>query len=172
MPHATRRVAIAFNREVVREWLLHSDEGRELTRQLAIDDPRLFGVDRAGFLTTVEDLIDAYPDGVDVRSDIDLVAVFRTVSGTSWHDGALVTVDLTNGIRLASVHQEATDFSGRRGLEAALDALEHVSALVNDLVDVYERQFDRHSRYGRAGRPRGWRLRCANRMRGNGGADA
>lgn len=54
--------------------------------------------------------------------------------------GALVTVDLANGVRLASLHQDIKDFANRDepGIPAVLSALRHIASQASLVVETYE----------------------------------
>lgn len=104
-------------------------------------DPDCFGRDMEGFLATVDDLLAAAPDGLKHRADIDRVALWPIPDGDVLDQGALITVDLTNGVRLASLHQDIKDFAdrGARGFPAALSALAHIARQASTLVEEYQR---------------------------------
>lgn len=55
--------------------------------------------------------------------------------------GALITVDLVDRVRLASLHQDIKDFADRadRGIAVVLSALSHIAAQASLLVDTYQR---------------------------------
>ncbi len=59
--------------------------------------------------------------------------------GDARNQGALITVDLTNGLRLASLHQDIRDFADddQHGLPAILSALTHIANQVSTLVRAY-----------------------------------
>lgn len=104
-------------------------------------DPEDFRRDTDGFLSTIDDLLAAGPYGLLLRVDVDRIELWGIPDGDVLDCGALITVDLTNGVRLASLHQDLTDFAdrGARGFPAALSALEHIARQASALVETYQR---------------------------------
>lgn len=73
-----------------------------------------------------------------LHEDVQTVGFYRTYDeGTC--DGALVHLDLTNGIRLASLHQKNYDFTSDRpaGLEMTVAAVFHLADQANLLFANY-----------------------------------
>ncbi len=103
-------------------------------------DADLFGPGLEGFLSTVDDVLSAEPAGLYRRADISAVTLWRIPDGDVLDQGALITVDLTNDVRLASLHQDIKDFADRplRGIPAAVSALAHIAGQVRLLVERYQ----------------------------------
>lgn len=95
----------------------------------------------AGFLSTVDDVLAAGPAGLVRRLDVREVLLWRIPDGDVLDQGAVITVDLANGVRLATGHQDVKDFADRdaRGIEAAVAALAHIAAQASALVRTYQR---------------------------------
>jgi hypothetical protein len=93
-----------------------------------------------GFLSTVDNVLTAEPDGLHRRDDIVDMLLWRIPDGGALDQGTLITVDLANGIRLASLHQGVIDFAGRdqRGVAAVLAAIAYITAQACQLVAAYE----------------------------------
>jgi hypothetical protein len=106
---------------------------------LGIDD-ELTGPRMEGFLSTVEDVLVAEPDGLRYRDDIIHVELWLIPDGDILAQGALITVDLANLVRLATLHQDIRDFADRdqRGMAAILSALRHIACQVCLLLDTYQ----------------------------------
>jgi hypothetical protein len=122
-------------------WLLHPHPERPDTSRaeaLGLDED-LFGRSLEGFLSTIADLLSAEPAGLHLAGDVEAVRLWVLPDGDLADQGALITVDLTNGVRLASGHQGAKDFAGReqRGTSAALSALAHIADQASVLVNRY-----------------------------------
>jgi hypothetical protein len=83
----------------------------------------------------------AEPTGLRYRSDITAVLLWRIPHGDVLDQGALITIDLANGVRLATLHQDIKDFADRRqrGIPAAVSALGHITGQVCLLVERYQR---------------------------------
>jgi len=113
----------------------------EATRAECLGVDELFGPGVEGFLSTVGDILAAEPAGLRYRSDITGVMLWRIPDGDVLDHGALITVDLANDIRLATLHQDVKDFADRRqnGIPAAVSALGHITGQVCLLVERYER---------------------------------
>jgi hypothetical protein len=107
---------------------------------LGVDD-ELFGPGLEGFLPTVDDVLTAEPAGLRYRADITAVLLWRIPDGDVLDRGALITVDLADGNRLATLHQDIKDFADRhqRGVPAAISALAHIAEQVNLLLERYQR---------------------------------
>jgi len=107
---------------------------------LGIDD-ELFGPGLEGFLAAVDDVLAAEPAGLRYRADITAVLLWRIPDGDALDQGALITVDLADGNRLATLHQDIKDFADRRqhGVPAAISALAHIADQVNLLLERYQR---------------------------------
>jgi hypothetical protein len=134
--------AITIGPDAVRAWLCQpSDEHPEFTdaEGLGVDE-KLTGPGEEDFLPTVRRVLAAEPAGVRRRADVTRVELWLIPDGEILHQGAVITVDLANGIRLASLHQDVKDFADRdqRGVAAILAALDHIAAQVCLLVDRYQ----------------------------------
>jgi hypothetical protein len=133
--------ALTIDPDAVRAWLCQpSDEHPEFTHAESLGvDEELTGPGEEGFLPTVDDVLAAEPDGVHRRADVSRVELWLIPDGEILHQGAVITVDLANGIRLASLHQDVKDFADRdqRGASAILAALDHIATQVCLLVDRY-----------------------------------
>jgi hypothetical protein len=136
-----RTPPLIFDPAAAQAWLLQpSDEFDDLSRaeSLGVDDeltrPRV-----EGFLNTVDDIPAAPPDGLHRRADITAVQLWLIPDGDILDQGALITVDLANGVRLATLHQNIKDFAGRdqHGIPAVLSALEHIANQVSLLLNTY-----------------------------------
>jgi hypothetical protein len=92
-----------------------------------------------GFLNTIDDVLAAQPYGLHRRADITGVELWLIPDGEVLDQGAVITVDLANGVRLASLHQDIKDFTGRyqHGIPAVLDALTHIANQAALLLDTY-----------------------------------
>jgi hypothetical protein len=138
--HKTK--AVTIDPDAVRAWLRRpSDEDPDLTNAERLGvDAELTGRGPGGFLRDIRDVLAADPDGVHRRADITCVQLWLIPDGEVLHQGAVITVDLVNGIRLASLHQDIKDFAerGKLGVPAILTALDHIAAQVCLLVDRYE----------------------------------
>ncbi len=104
-------------------------------------DEEYFGRGEDGFLSTVDDLLYAWPPGLTRRSDIRDVLLWLIPDGDVLDQGAVITVDLANGVRLATLHQDIKDFADRaaRGTAAAMSALAHIATQASMVVDTYQR---------------------------------
>jgi hypothetical protein len=103
-------------------------------------DDELTGRRMEGFLATVDTVLAAAPDGLHRRCDITGVDLWLIPDGEVLDQGALITVDLANGIRLATLHQDIKDFARRdeHGIPAVLSALDHIAHQVCLLMAAYE----------------------------------
>jgi hypothetical protein len=133
---------LTFDPAAARAWLHGpSETHRGLTRSESLGvDQELTGAGVEGFLTTVADVLAAWPDGLHRRADITAVALWLIPDGGILDQGALITVDLANGLRLAGLHQDIKDFADRdqRGIPAVLSALAHLAGQVCLLLDTYQ----------------------------------
>jgi hypothetical protein len=125
----------------IRAWLAQpSDEFPDYSRteSLGVDD-ELTAPGVGGFLNTIDDVLAAQPHGLHRRADITGVELWLIPDGEVLDQGAVITVDLANGVRLASLHQDIKDFTGRdqHGIPAVLDALAHIANQVALLLDTY-----------------------------------
>src|SRR5205814_4894653 len=126
-----RTTALTFDPAAAQVWLQQpSDQFADMTRaeSLGVDD-ELTGPGMEGFLATVDDVLAAQPDGLHRRADITGVELWLIPDGEVLDQGAVITVDLASGVRLASLHQDIKDFTGRsqHGIPAVLDALAHIA---------------------------------------------
>ena len=137
-----RTKALTFDSAAAQAWLRQpSDQFPDQTRadSLGVDD----GLTRPGmegFLATVDDVLAAQPDGLHCRADIAGVELWLIPDGDILDQGALITVDLANGVRLCSLHQDIRDFANRdqRGIPAVLSALRHIACQASLVVGTYE----------------------------------
>jgi hypothetical protein len=137
-----RTTALTFNPAAAHAWLRQpSDQFADMTRAecLGVDD-ELTGPGMEGFLATVDDILAAQPDGLRRRADITGVELWLIPDGDILDQGALITVDLANGVRLCTLHQDIKDFANRdqRGIPAVLSALHHVANQASLVVTTYE----------------------------------
>ena len=121
---------LTFHPAAAQAWLLQPrDEFDDLSRaeSLGVDD-ELTAPGGEGFLRTVDDVLAAWPDGLHRHADVTAVALWLIPDGDILDQGALITVDLANGLRLATLHQDIKDFAdrGQRGVPAVLSALAHI----------------------------------------------
>jgi hypothetical protein len=138
-----RTQALTFDPAAARAWLgTPSDQaaGQTRARSLGVDD-ELTRPDVAGFLSTVDYVLAAGPDGLNRRDDITGVHLWLSLDGQVLRQGAVITVDLSNGVRLATGHQGINQFAGpgQRGIPAVLAALQHITSQVCLLLDTYQR---------------------------------
>lgn len=137
-----RTNAVTFDRAAAEAWLrAPSDQFEGLTRaeSLGVDD-EVFGRGQEGFLSTVEDVLAEWPDGLYRRPDVTDVLLWRIPDGDILDQGALITVDLANKVRLATLHQDLKDFADRdqHGIPAMLSALDHIAYQASLLLDTYQ----------------------------------
>lgn len=132
---------LAVDTAAVTTWLQrpcpnHRNDSRAAC--LGIDEQFHRGSD--GFLDTIEDLVAAQPLGLRHRGDLAGVHLWLIPDGEVLACGALITVDLAGGIRLASLHQDVKDFTDRdqHGIPAAVAALAHISDQVSLIVERYD----------------------------------
>ena len=135
--------ALTFDAEAANTWLrAPSSEYRDVTNAEAAGiDEALYGPGLEGFLRGLEDVLSTEPlPGLTLRDDLGQIGLWLIPDGESLDQGALITVDLTNGVRLATLHQEVKDFADRdaSGIPAVLAALGHVAAEVCRVVETYE----------------------------------
>jgi len=132
--------ALTFDPAAAQAWLRHPSDTDGFTRaeSLGVDD-ELFGHGPDGLLATVDDVLTAWPDGLHRCADITGVELWLIPDGDILDQGALITVDLANGVRLATLHQDIKDFADRdqRGIPAVLSALAHIANQVSVLLDTY-----------------------------------
>jgi len=146
--------AFTIDSDAVRAWLRRpSNEHPEFTNAECLGvDEELTGPGLGGFLRDIRDVLAADPDGVHRRADVTRVQLWLIPDGEVLDHGAEITVELTNGIRLASLHQDVKDFTDRDqlGEAAILTALEHIAAQACLLADRYQSETD-----GPSGSPAG-----------------
>lgn len=137
--------ALTFDPIAAEAWLREPGGTAGLTRaeSLGVDED-MFGRGREGFLSTIDDVLSADPHGLRRRADIAAVMLWLIPDGDVLDQGALVTVDLSNGLRLASLHQDIKDFADRdqRGIAAVLSALAHIADQASLLVRDYHNTHD------------------------------
>jgi hypothetical protein len=104
-------------------------------------DEECFGRRLCGFRRTVENVLLAWPDGLVRRADVEDVMLWLIPDVDVLDQGALITVDLTNRVRLASLHQDIKDFADRdaRGVPAAVSALAHIAAQATLVLATFQR---------------------------------
>ena len=137
-----RTPPLTFDPAAAEAWLRQPSGTDGLTRADSLGaDEDLFGRGLEGFLATIDDVLTAAPDGLRRRADIAGVLLWLIPDGDVLDQGALITVDLSNGVRLATLHQDIKDFADRdqRGIAAALSALAHIANQVSLLLDTYQR---------------------------------
>jgi hypothetical protein len=134
------RTAFTFDPTAAQAWLYTpSDQFPRQTRaqSLGIDD-ELTRPEAEGFLSTVADVLAAEPDGLHRRDDVTGVELWLIPDGQVLGQG-VITIDLSNGVRLATPHQDITQFADRRlrGIPAVLSALQHITNQVCLPLDTY-----------------------------------
>jgi len=135
--------AVTFDPGAAEEWLRSpSSDYPDLTNAERVGiDETAYGPRFEGFLRGLDDVLWGEPlPGLRLRDDLGQIGLWLIPDGEVLDQGALITVDLTNGIRLATVHQEVGDFapSDARGIPALLCAIGHVAAEVCRVVETYE----------------------------------
>jgi hypothetical protein len=107
---------------------------------LGVDD-ELTGPGMEGFLSTIDDVLAAGPDGLYRRGDVTGVELWLIPDGEILDYGAVITVDLANRVRLSTLHQDIKDFARRdqRGIPAVLSALQHIANQVCLLLETYQK---------------------------------
>jgi len=138
--HHTR--AVTFDPVAAYAWLQQpSTAYPQLTRaqSLGVDD-ELSGVGVEGFLATVQDVLAAQPDGLRRPGDITGVDLWLIPDGEILDQGALITMDLANGVRLCTLYQDVKAFAarGRRGIPAILSALHHIADQASFVMATYQ----------------------------------
>ncbi|ROO52738.1 hypothetical protein EDC02_7679 [Micromonospora sp. Llam0] len=139
--------ALTFDSAAARAWL-HQPVNDGLTRAEALGvQDELFVRVQEQFLSTVSDVLAAGPDGLQRRPDVTDILLWLIPDDEILDQGAIITVDLANGVRLASPHQDLKDFADRdqHGINAVLAALTHITHQVQHLVDTYARSETRQS---------------------------
>jgi hypothetical protein len=149
--------ALTFDPGAAEEWLRSpSSDDPDLTNAERVGiDESTYGPRYEGFLRGLDDVLwGEPPPGVTLRADLGQIGFWLIPDGEVIDQGALITVDLTNGIRLATLHQEIRDFapSDARGIPALLCAIGHVAAEVCRVVETYEAA-NPHHRATAASRP-------------------
>jgi hypothetical protein len=139
----TSTPALIFDPAAATRWLraAHNEHpGTTNAAALGIDEQR-FGSGTNGFLDTIDALLAARPAGLVRRVDVQTVLMWRIDDGDVPDQGTVITVDLANGVRLATTHQDITNFAdaGLRGIPAAVSALAHIAGQVSALVRTYQR---------------------------------
>ncbi len=133
-----RTPPLTYDPAATQAWLLQpSDEFDDLSRaeSLGVDD-ELTAPGVEGFLRTVDDVLAAWPDGLHRHADVTALELWLIPDGDIRDQGALITVDLANGLRLATLHQDIKDFAHRDqpGVPAVLSALAHIAGQASRLV--------------------------------------
>ncbi len=135
--------ALTFDPAAANAWLCQpsdTEDGTTRAESLGVDE-NLTGRGMSGdFLTTIDAVLDAGPQGWHRRADIDAVDLWLIPDGDVLNQGALITVDLTSGIRLCTRHRDTKYFADRdqRGTDAVLTALAHIANEVCLVVDQYQ----------------------------------
>jgi len=159
--HRSAVTLIDFDMAATRAWLTDHDgepDTNTWAEEIGCSDDTFMAVDLhpdpmvepTYFVCVLEDLLRHAGDEADSgwNSNGLEIAVWRTADGEGPDGGCIITVDLPNKLRLASRHQTPSDFgpapdvappdgSDRTGVEAALDALAHVAALIDGMVTTY-----------------------------------
>ena len=134
--------ALTIDPTAIEVWLRQpSDEHPAFSHAeyLGVHD-EVSGPGEEDFLPTIGRVLAAEPDGLHRRADVTRVELWLIPDGEVLYQGALITVDLADGIRLATLHQDAKDFADRdqRGVPAILTALDHVAAQACLLIERYQ----------------------------------
>lgn len=121
----TANSIVVFDREETWAWLWSERTPGESEAEAA-------GVDGAEGITPellarLDDLLSNGPRGWSVRPDVENVGIWPTL------EGAVITLNVVGFPRVASLWQDAKEFSRQRGVEATLDALARVADVVNEL---------------------------------------
>jgi hypothetical protein len=136
-----RTPPLTFDPVAAEAWLRQpSDTHGGLTRAESLGvDGEPTGRGGEGFLDTVDDVLTAWPDGLRRRGDVTAVDLWLIPDGDILGQGALITVDLAGGLRLATLHQDIKDFADRdqRGVPAVLSALAYIANQASRLVAAY-----------------------------------
>lgn len=133
--------AVDFDTAALRSWLAEPTRNdTDRASELGIDE--FFGRGHGHLLSGLRDLLAALSDKQSVwrlRPGIEHVGFFRTFDGET-SDGAIIVVDLANGLRLAGPHQDHRGFASRdsRGIEAAIEALGSLALQANTIVTEYQ----------------------------------
>jgi len=135
LPHVTVDPA------AVRAWLARpANESSEESNAEVLGVGDTFGWDQPFFLSDLEQLLYATAEAGLLGVGTGAVGLWNVCDGEGICDGGLLTVDLPNELRLASLHIEArhlTDRRDKRGLDAAIDALVAIADEANTLVARY-----------------------------------
>jgi hypothetical protein len=135
--------AVTFDPSSLRAWLAqpYGDDG-ERADELGIDES--FGRAWGSLLHGLDYMLAALTDDNKqtvwrLQQSVDYIDMFRTYDGEGY-DGAIIVVDLDNGLRLASLHQDCDDFADRdsHGITAAVEALSSLADMANALVTEYQ----------------------------------
>jgi hypothetical protein len=132
---------LMFDPAATQVWLHQpsaSHAGLTLAEALGVDEELTARGDR-DFLPTIRSVLAAEPDGLHRSDEISHVELWLIPDSAVRNQGALITVDLTNGVRLATLHQDTKDFADRdqHGVPAVLTALGHIAGQVCTLVTTY-----------------------------------
>jgi len=133
--------ALVADPEAITAWLAAVNDARpHHSNAEALGIGTAFGYGHDGFLSTLDDLLAAGPTGLVPRSDVDQVELWLIPDGDILDRGAVITVDLTNGVRLATPYQDGKNFADRdaRGLTAAVSALRHIASQASQVVATYQ----------------------------------
>jgi hypothetical protein len=129
--------AVVFDAGVFTAWLHSRSE-----QQPPLTWAEVFGIDSEvtctseGFLPMLDDILSTPPAGLWLHGDVSGIGLWRIPDGDALDQGALITVDLTSDLRLASRHQDLDDLAppGHRGAAAACAAMSHIVELADHLV--------------------------------------
>jgi hypothetical protein len=135
--------ALSFDPLAATRWLraAHREHpGTTNADVLGVDDEH-FCCRADGFLNTIDDLLAANPAGLVRRADVQEVQMWRLHDGDVPDQGAVITVDLANGVRLATAYQDIKYLADRdlRGIAAAVSALAQIAGQISDVVRTYQR---------------------------------
>jgi hypothetical protein len=135
--------AVTFDPDACREWLAdgvadeHGIDDTFCTTELSIP---------AGLEALLRALIDnPQPQVWKLHPALEKVQIWRTADGDGVDGGAIITADLSidgERVRLATLHQGFDDFttdSATAGIEAAVEALDHVAWLVDNELAAHRR---------------------------------
>ncbi len=133
--------AVTFDATAVHAWLDDPSAqypGLTNAEARAVDGED-FGRGDSGFLAAVEDVLHAWPSGLVRRADVIDVLLWLIPDDEVPDQGALITVDLADGVRLATQYQDIKAFADGdvRGIAAVLSALSHIATQASMVVDAW-----------------------------------
>lgn len=139
--------AVHFNPDALRAWLakpISSADSISTGEYLGIDET--FSRGDGNMLSFIDDVLadltdeDKEQTAWCLQPGIERVDFFRTFDG-EWADGAIIIVDLDNGVRLASLHQDDKDFADLDscGVDVVIEALDNIARQANRIVAKYQK---------------------------------